>query len=109
MLLEKRVVQRLVIVVPTEHLKVQWALSAAAMGIALDPEFSSSSPFNNAFDGVAVTYAQVGMKPTKHYQVATAQKTLVILDAITHAGDAKSGGGGVRVAYAHAEDRKSTR
>src|SRR5699024_4899087 len=105
MLLEKRVVQRLVIVVPTEHLKVQWALSAAAMGIALDAEFSNSSPFNNAFDGVAVTYAQVGMKPTKHYQVATAQKTLVILDEIHHAGDAKSWGDGVRLAYAHAERR----
>ena len=105
MLLEKRVVQRLVIVVPTEHLKVQWTLSAAAMGIALDAEFSNSSPFNNAYDGVAVTYAQVGMKPTKHYQVATAQKTLVILDEIHHAGDAKSWGDGVRLAYAHAERR----
>lgn len=105
LLLEKRTVQRLVIVVPTEHLKVQWSMSAAAMGMAIDPDFTNSSPFNSAFDGVAVTYAQVGMKPTKHYQVATAQKTLVIMDEIHHAGDAKSWGDGVRLAYAHSERR----
>ncbi|KAB1504520.1 DEAD/DEAH box helicase [Corynebacterium sp. 320] len=105
LLLDTRVVQRIVIVVPTEHLKLQWSLSAAAQGISIDPSFSNSSAFNQAFDGVAVTYAQVGMKPTKHYQVATAQKTLVILDEIHHAGDAKSWGDGVRFAYAHAERR----
>ena len=105
LLLDTRVVQRVVIVVPTEHLKVQWSQSAAAQGIAIDPEFSNSSPFNRSYNGVAVTYAQVGMKPTKHYQVATAQKTLVILDEIHHAGDAKSWGDGVRLAYAHAERR----
>ena len=105
LLLDTRVVQRVVIVVPTEHLKVQWSQSAAAQGIAIDPEFSNSSPFNRSYNGVAVTYAQVGMKPTKHYQVATAQKTLVILDEIHHAGFAKSWGDGVRLAYAHAERR----
>jgi superfamily II DNA or RNA helicase len=45
------------------------------------------------------------MKPTKHYQVATARKTLVILDEIHHAGDAKSWGDGVRFAYEQAERR----
>ena len=105
LLLDTRVVQRIVIVVPTEHLKIQWATAAARMGIALDAAFTNSSAFNNAYDGVTVTYAQVGMKPTKHYQVATAQKTLVILDEIHHAGDARSWGDGVRLAYAHSERR----
>lgn len=105
LLLDTRVVQRVVIVVPTEHLKVQWAQSAAARGIALDANFTNSSAVNSSFDGVCVTYAQVGMKPTKHYQVATAKKTLVILDEIHHAGDAKSWGDGVRLAYAHSERR----
>ena len=105
MLLDSRVVERLVIVVPTEHLKVQWSNSAAKQGMALDAAFSNSSPFNNSYDGVCVTYAQVGMKPTKHYQVATAKKTLVILDEIHHAGDAKSWGDGVRLAYAHSTRR----
>lgn len=104
-LLDRHDVERVVIVVPTEHLKSQWAASAARLGIAVDPDFTNSSPVNPAYDGVAVTYAQVGMKPTKHYQVATARKTLVILDEIHHAGDAKSWGEGVRFAYDQAARR----
>lgn len=105
MLLDNRTVERIVIVVPTEHLKEQWAQSAQGMNIGIDPNFTNSSAFNSAFDGVAVTYAQVGMKPSKHYQVATARKTLVILDEIHHAGDARSWGDGVRLAYADATRR----
>ncbi|MEL4162176.1 DEAD/DEAH box helicase [Corynebacterium bovis] len=105
MLLDTNVVQRVVIVVPTEHLKVQWAQSAARQGLTIDAKFTNSSPVNPSYHGVAVTYAQVGMKPTKHYQVATAKRTLVILDEIHHAGDAKSWGDGVRLAYEHAERR----
>lgn len=104
-LLDQRVVERIVIVVPTEHLKSQWAASAARLGISVDAEFTNSSAVNPSHDGVAVTYAQVGMKPTKHYQVATARKTLVILDEIHHAGDAKSWGDGVRFAYDQVERR----
>ncbi|WP_376779871.1 DEAD/DEAH box helicase [Corynebacterium variabile] len=104
-LLDQRVVERIVIVVPTEHLKSQWAASAARLGISLDAEFTNSSAVNPSHNGVVVTYAQVGMKPTKHYQVATARKTLVILDEIHHAGDAKSWGEGVRFAYDQAERR----
>ena len=36
-------VERITIVVPTEHLKIQWAKSAAALGISLDPKFSNCS------------------------------------------------------------------
>jgi superfamily II DNA or RNA helicase len=104
-LLDNRSIERIVIVVPTEHLKTQWATSAARMGLSIDAEFTNSSPVNPSHHGVAVTYAQVGMKPTKHYQVATARKTLVILDEIHHAGDAKSWGDGVRFAYDQAERR----
>lgn len=105
MLLHTRQVQRIVVVVPTEHLKTQWALAAARQGLSLDASFDNSSALNAAHQGVAVTYAQVGMKPTKHYQVATSRKTLVILDEIHHAGDAKSWGDGVRYAYGDAERR----
>lgn len=104
-LLNQRAIERVVIVVPTEHLKTQWSEAAARLGISIDAHFSNSSPVNAAYHGVAVTYAQVGMKPTKHYQVATARKTLVILDEVHHAGDAKSWGDGVRFAYEQAERR----
>src|SRR5690606_28964131 len=38
-LLARRVVERIVVVTPTEHLKRQWAQSAERFGIALDPTF----------------------------------------------------------------------
>ncbi|APT93684.1 hypothetical protein CPHO_05250 [Corynebacterium phocae] len=104
-LVEDKTVNRVIVVVPTEHLKVQWSQAAARVGLALDPEFKNSSAVNPAMDGVVVTYAQVGMHPFKHHAVASAKKSLVILDEIHHAGDAKSWGDGVREAYLDAVHR----
>nr|WP_306428868.1 DEAD/DEAH box helicase [Corynebacterium sp. 76QC2CO] len=104
-LLGNRTVDRVIVVVPTEHLKVQWALAAARVGIALDPKFKNTDAINPQYQGVVVTYAQVAMHPYKHYAVATARRTLVILDEIHHGGDAKSWGDGIREAYADAERR----
>ena len=36
-LLQARIVRRIVVVAPTEHLKVQWADAAAKVGVQLDP------------------------------------------------------------------------
>ncbi|WP_047260649.1 DEAD/DEAH box helicase [Corynebacterium uterequi] len=99
LLLNDRTVERVIVVVPTEHLKVQWAHSAARLKISLDHKFTNSSAVNPSYDGIVVTYAQVGMHPFKHHAVASARRTLVILDEIHHAGDAKSWGDGVREAY----------
>ena len=104
-LVEDRTVERVIVVVPTEHLKVQWSEAAARVGLSLDPHFTNSSAVNPAFDGVVVTYAQVGMHPYKHRAVTSARRTLVILDEIHHAGDSKSWGDGVREAYGDAEHR----
>ncbi|MCS4535229.1 DEAD/DEAH box helicase [Corynebacterium sp. HS2168-gen11] len=101
----KRVVDRIIIVVPTEHLKTQWAESAGRVGLAINDNFKNTDAMNSAFDGIAVTYAQVAMHPYKHYAVATSKRTLVILDEIHHGGDAKSWGDGIREAYRHAERR----
>lgn len=106
-LLDDRSVERIIVVVPTEHLKVQWAGSAARLGISLDHEFTNSSAVNPAYHGVVVTYAQVGMHPFKHHAVASSRRTLVILDEIHHAGDAKSWGDGVREAYNDVKHRLS--
>ena len=105
MLLADKTVQRVIVVVPTEHLKHQWAGSAARLGISLDPEFTNASAVNPAYEGIVVTYAQVGMHPFKHHAVASSRRTLVILDEIHHAGDAKSWGDGVREAYNDATHR----
>lgn len=104
-LVDDRSVDRVIVVVPTEHLKIQWSEAASRVGLALDPSFSNSGAVNPAMDGVVVTYAQVGMHPYKHRAITTARRTLVILDEIHHAGDAKSWGDGVREAYDDAEYR----
>ena len=104
-LVEDKTVQRIIVVVPTEHLKHQWSDAAKRFGLSLDPNFSNSSAVNASYDGIAVTYAQVGMHPFKHHAVASARRTLVILDEIHHAGDSKSWGDGVYEAYNDVEHR----
>ncbi|WP_175934865.1 DEAD/DEAH box helicase [Corynebacterium sp. Marseille-P4321] len=104
-LVDDKTVQRIIVVVPTEHLKHQWADAAKRFGLSLDANFTNSSAVNAAYDGIVVTYAQVGMHPFKHHAVASARRTLVILDEIHHAGDAKSWGDGVYEAYNDVEHR----
>ncbi|MFB7917698.1 DEAD/DEAH box helicase [Streptomyces sp. NPDC056061] len=90
-LLHHHVVQQITVVAPTEHLKKQWAEAAARIGIKLDPDYSAG-PLSKEYDGVAVTYAGVGVRPMLHRNRCEQRKTLVILDEIHHAGDSKSWG-----------------
>ena len=41
-LLERRLVEAVTVVAPTEHLKHQWADAASRVGISLDPRFSNA-------------------------------------------------------------------
>ena len=41
-LLQRSIVQRIVIVAPTEHLKTQWAEAASRVGIHIDPGFTNA-------------------------------------------------------------------
>jgi superfamily II DNA or RNA helicase len=105
-LLADRVVERITIVTPTEHLKYQWANAAAAAGIAIDPNFRNSAGATASdYQGVAVTYAQVAAHPMLHRVRTEQRKTLVILDEIHHGGDAKSWGDGIREAFTPAVRR----
>ncbi|AKS30672.1 DEAD/DEAH box helicase [Mycolicibacterium goodii] len=105
-LLADRTVDKITVVVPTEHLKVQWAASAARNGISLDPRFSNSNSQTSAeYHGVVVTYAQVASHPTRHRVRTENHRTLVIFDEIHHGGDAKSWGDAMREAYADATRR----
>ena len=105
-LLQARTVRRVIVVAPTEHLKVQWADAAAKVGVQLDPGLGGSRRGRSReYDGLAVTYAGVATRPF-HYQALTANfPTLVILDEVHHAGDALSWGEAVRDAFAHATRR----
>jgi superfamily II DNA or RNA helicase len=99
-LLADGTVERVTVVAPTEHLKTQWAHAAARVGIQLDSEFRNSDGYASAdFHGVVVTYAQVGMAPQIHRRMTFTKPTLVILDEIHHAGDSRSWGDGVQLAF----------
>lgn len=105
-LLQDRTVDQVTIVAPTEHLKHQWAESANRLGIAIDSNFSNSTgQTSKDYHGVAVTYAQVASHPFKHRVRTENRRTLVILDEIHHAGDAKSWGEAMREAFSDATRR----
>lgn len=105
-LLRRHIVNRVVVVAPTEHLKTQWADAASRVGIRLDPAFSNRhvAPARQ-YHGVAVTYAQVAVKASVHQRLTMDAQTLVILDEVHHGGDALSWGDALREAYGRATRR----
>ena len=105
-LLASGAVQAVTVVAPTEHLKTQWALAAAKVGIRLDPGFKNAMGATSSdFHGVAVTYAGVAAHPLLHRARTERRRTLVILDEVHHAGDALSWGDAVREAFEPATRR----
>jgi superfamily II DNA or RNA helicase len=105
-LLSRRIVDRITVVAPTEHLKTQWAHAAARVGIPIDPTYSAGKGRTSKdFVGIAVTYAGVATNSLAHRIRAERFKTLVILDEIHHAGDAMSWGEAVREAFEPAKRR----
>lgn len=108
-LLQTRTVRRIVVVTPTEHLKVQWADAAARVGIQLDPGLGGSSRRGRSkeFHGSAVTYAGVAARSYVYEAMCHSKETLVIFDEIHHAGDSKSWGEAIVYAFTHAERRLS--
>lgn len=107
-LLSRRIVERVTVVAPTEHLKRQWAEAAARIGLRIDPDFrNADGRYARHYKGVAVTYAQVAMRPSLHKDITEASRTLVILDEVHHGGDALSWGDGIRDAFERATRRLS--
>ncbi|WP_425574905.1 DEAD/DEAH box helicase [Nocardioides fonticola] len=105
-LLGRRMVDRITVVAPTEHLKLQWAEAAARAGIPIDPTYSAGKGRTaDDYVGVAVTYAGVAVNPLAMRIRTERFKTLVILDEVHHAGDALSWGEGVREAFEPASRR----
>ena len=102
-------VRQIVVVAPTEHLKKQWADAAARAGIRLNPDYSNADGmgYGRHYHGVAVTYAQVAMKPVMHRLLTESMDTLVIMDEVHHGGDALSWGDAIREAYGTATRRLS--
>jgi superfamily II DNA or RNA helicase len=105
-LLSRREVARVIVVCPTDHLRLQWADAADQMGIVLDPGLTNAvGPVRAGTQGYVTTYAQVAGKPMLHAARATAVKTLVILDEVHHAGDGLSWGEAAEEAFGRAARR----
>jgi superfamily II DNA or RNA helicase len=105
-LLDRKVIRRVIVVCPTDHLRVQWADAANRFGIALDPTLPNQvGPIAEDFHGCVVTYAQVAARPALHERRATSVSTLVILDEIHHGGDGLTWGEAVLEAFSSARRR----
>lgn len=95
-------IKRIVVVVPTEQLKMQWARVFAGVGIDLDPNWSNGTDCEaDDYMGVIVTYQQVSAEPFI-YDLNCENSTLVIFDEIHHAGDNLDWGVKLKVAFARA-------
>ncbi len=92
-----------VVIVPTHHLKHQWAEAAARLGVHLDPEWNERSGLAIDMHGIVTTYAQVAMSSAAIGRLAT--NGMVVLDEIHHAADERSWGDGVKAACASAACR----
>lgn len=100
MLVDDRVVDRVIVVCPTDHLRTQWAEAAHELGLPLDPTLSNATgPVRPDLRGYVTTYAQVAAKPALHANRTAAKRTLVILDEVHHAGDGLSWGDAVAAAF----------
>lgn len=92
-LVAERRIDQVIVVTPTEHLKVQWAEAAAKVGLPLDPTLGGSGQGRSRqYRGQVVTYAGVAAA-THRFEARTANtRTLVVLDEIHHAGGSLSWG-----------------
>jgi len=98
--------RRLIVVAPTSHLKVQWARAASRLAVHLEPDWSArDGALPSDMHGVIVTYQQVAMQPAALRGLA--HDAFVIFDELHHAGDDRSWGDGVRLAFGGAARRLS--
>jgi len=95
---------RVVVVVPTQHLKAQWAGAALGFDLHLEPEWAASNGrLPGDMHGIVTTYQQVAVNATTLNQLA--RDSFVIFDEVHHAGDDRAWGDGVRTAFLHSGRR----
>jgi len=107
---KEKLIDRIVIVTPSDNLKKQWAAEASAFaGLDIDPNFSNHQGMETVdYHGVVITYALLGMDKKKiHQQNTFNRKTFVIFDEIHHAGETLSWGEAIKTAFEDAVFRLS--
>lgn len=92
---------RVVVVAPTQHLKLQWSRAASAVGLQLDHMWSpSGGELPTDMHGIVTTYAQVALSSEVLSRLS--EGAFVVLDEIHHAGDDRSWGSAVMQAFSPA-------
>ena len=99
--------RRLVVVAPTSHLKLQWALAAHRMGLQLDPDWSPDYGLARDTHGLVTTYQQIATGAAADKLQGLSAEGMVVLDEVHHAGHERAWGDGIGRAFAHAERRLS--
>ncbi|HEY4185694.1 MAG TPA: DEAD/DEAH box helicase [Polyangia bacterium] len=95
---------RVVVVVPTQHLKQQWAHAAEPFGLHLDPGWAPGyGTLPSDVHGIVVTYQQVASNPGALRPLV--RGAFAVLDEIHHAGESRTWGDSVRTAFEHAASR----
>jgi len=95
---------RLVVVVPTAHLKVQWAQAASAFDMHLDWRWSAADggPAPD-MHGIVTTYQQVAACAGPLRELAA--RSIVIFDELHHAAEDRAWGDALRLAFDSAPER----
>ena len=89
----------IVVVVPTQHLKRQWAEAALRFGLHLDPDWAGTGTGIAAdMHGLVVTYSQAASSATALRRLTSGG--IAVLDEIHHAANERAWGDGVREAFA---------
>jgi superfamily II DNA or RNA helicase len=96
--------RRLLVVVPTAHLKLQWSRAAVSFDLHLDPQWSAADgALPGDTHGVVMTYQQVA--GCAGVVAGLAAGSFVIFDEVHHAADDRAWGDAIRTAFAPADRR----
>ncbi|MFD3941011.1 DEAD/DEAH box helicase [Streptomyces sp. NPDC058618] len=91
-MIDRSEIKNVYVIVPTAHLRGQWARAASREGIKLDSDFVNRSQTQaKDFDGIVATYQSVAANPLLWRKLACDPRrpSLIIFDEIHHAGDAE--------------------
>lgn len=94
---------KIVIIVPSRHLRRQWRKAAACNGTQLATKDFSGSLID--FDGVVTTYDAVNASRQLYKRLCNKHPCLVIFDEIHHAAERKAWGEAIGFAFESAERR----
>lgn len=99
-------IRTVIVVAPTQHLKLQWSEAASRLGVHLDPSWNASDGELPAdMHGIVTTYQQVASASAALRPLASG--AFVILDEVHHASDDRAWGEAILWAFDGAARRLS--